>query len=83
MKIISEHYVRGIIPKLECKIDVRVSWVVGKIVDEQGNSTPEMSFRSYLASVDNVHIIIGFRDLLEKFHVEFNATSKEAFIETA
>jgi len=38
-EIISDHYVRGLVPKPECKIDVKVGWVVGKIVNEEGNST--------------------------------------------
>jgi len=54
VEIISEHYVRGLVPKRECKIDVKVGWVIGKIVDKQGNATPETKFRGFLALVDNI-----------------------------
>jgi len=42
------------VPKRECKIDVKVGWVIGKIVDKQGNATPETKFRAFLALVDNI-----------------------------
>ncbi len=81
VKIISDYYVRGLVPKPECKIDVKVGWIEGKIVDEYGNSTPKIKFRAFLALVDNIPLIIGFKDLLEKFLIKINPVANQAFIE--
>jgi hypothetical protein len=70
------------VPKKECKIDVKVGWVTGRIVDEQGNASPQKRFRSYFALADNIPLIVGFKDLLEKYRIEINASTNEAFIET-
>jgi hypothetical protein len=81
VKIISDHYVRGLVPKPECKIDVKVGWVKGRIVDEEGNFTPEIKFRAFLALVDNIPLIVGFKDLLEKYLIQINPAANQAFIE--
>lgn len=81
VKIISDHYVRGLVPKKECKIDVKIGWVTGKIVDE-GNAAPETRFRAFLALVDNIPLIVGFKDLLEKYHIDIDAATGKAFIKT-
>jgi hypothetical protein len=81
-EIISDHYVRGLVPKPECKIDVKVGWVSDKIVDWQGNETPEIKFRAFLASVDNIPLILGFKDLLERYSINIDAVKGKAFIET-
>ncbi|MCS4540933.1 MAG: hypothetical protein HY929_01210 [Euryarchaeota archaeon] len=82
VKIISDHYVRGLVPKPECKIDVKVGWVTGKIIDEHENSTPEIKFRAFLALVDNIPLIMGFKDLLERYHIDIDAMVSKASIET-
>ncbi len=81
-EIISDHYVRGLVPKPECKIDVKVGWVTGRIADEKGNLTPEIKFRAFLALTDNIPLIVGFKDLLEKYLIHIDPTANQAFIET-
>lgn len=81
VKIISDHYVRGLVPKPECKIDVKIGWITEEIIDEEGNSTPEIKFRAFLASVDNIPLIAGFKDLLEKYLIQIDPTTNQAFIE--
>jgi hypothetical protein len=81
-EIISDYQVRGLVPNPECKIDVKVGWVTGRIVDGQGNETPETKFRAFLALVDNIPLIIGFKDFLEKYRINIDAVEGEAFIET-
>jgi hypothetical protein len=39
IQIIANHFVRGLVPKEECKIDIKVGWVKGKITDREGTST--------------------------------------------
>ena len=68
-------------PKKECKIDVKVGWVTGKIVDKQGNATHETKFRAFLASVDNIPLIVGFKDLLDKFKLTINPIDRIGYLE--
>mgnify|MGYP002397160954 CR=1 FL=1 len=80
-QIVTDYFVRGLVPKEECKIDVKVGWVKGKIVDKEGNSTPETRFRAFLALTDNIPLIVGFKDLLERYHIDIDATTHKAYIE--
>lgn len=81
VQIIADHFVRGLVPKKECKIAVKVGWVKGKIVDKEGNSTPETNFKAFLALTDNIPLIVGFKDLLEKYRINIDVTRDKAFIE--
>ncbi len=82
VQILADYFVRGIVPKKECTLEVQVGWVKGKIVDKEGNSTPEMKFRAFLAQTDNIPLIVGFKDLLDKLRLDIDAIKGKAFIET-
>ncbi len=80
--ILADYFVRGLVPNKECKMDVKVGWITGVIMDNEGNATSEIKFRAFLALVDNIPLIIGFKDLLEKYHLEIDVRANIAFIET-
>lgn len=82
VRILADHFVRGLVPREECKIDVRVGWVKGRIVDKEGNSTPQVEFRAFLALTDSIPLIVGFKDLLDKLRLEIDPATGRAFIET-
>ena len=71
----------GLSPKPECKIHALVGKVMCKICDEKGSTTPIIKIHTYLALVDDIPLIIGFKDLLSKFNVCFNYEKGEAYIE--
>jgi len=81
VKVLADYFVRGLVPREECKMDVKVGSVKGMVVDKYGNSTPEMEFRAFLALMDNIPLIVGFKDLLEKFRICFDASRSDAFLE--
>ncbi len=81
VQILADYFVRGLVPMEECKIEVKVGWVTGMIVDEVGNATPETRFRAFLASLDNIPLIIGFKDLLDRFSVRIDPLKGTGFIE--
>ncbi|MFQ6054879.1 MAG: hypothetical protein ACE5KE_05105 [Methanosarcinales archaeon] len=68
--------------KEECKIDVNVGWVNDKIVDKEENSTSETKFRAFLALTDKIPLIVGFKDLLERYSINIDTIKGDAFIET-
>ena len=78
---IAEHYVRGLIPKEECKLDIDVGEVEILICDKIKH-TNKMKILSYLAPVDNIPLILGFKDLLSKFKICFDYEQNVAFIKT-
>lgn len=80
-QILGDYFVRGLVPKKECIMKVRIGSITGVIMDELGNITPETKFRSYLAPTDEVPIVLGFKDLLEKFTVHFDFSRRTAYIE--
>lgn len=80
VKILSKHKMQGLIPKEECSMDVLIGELVGVLVDEK-NHTKKYSSMYYLAYTNDIPLILGFRDLLEKFSLYFDYENKIAFID--
>lgn len=78
---ITEHEIMGLSIKPECAIPVIIGKTCCSLIDENGGTTGELNFHSYLALTDKVPLIIGFKDLLSKFNVCFNYEKGEAYIE--
>jgi len=81
-EVIGEYFVRGLVPKEECILPVKIGWVCAVILDRFGNRTDELRFRAYLAPTDDVPLIIGFKDLMDKCELQFNSKSLSGYIET-
>ena len=76
-----EYKMFGISKKEECSIPVDIGKITCIIIDEFGNCTKELTIYAFLAKTDKVPLIIGFKDLLEKFNAVFNFNKKIAYIE--
>ncbi|MGQ9627939.1 MAG: hypothetical protein ACUVV0_13670 [Anaerolineae bacterium] len=70
---------RGVVPKKECSMPVRVGVVKIRLVD-QANSLGPMYVSAYLASTDAVPLIIGFEEVLTELDVRFNYKAREASV---
>lgn len=81
VQFLAEHKMRGIIPNKECEIPVMVGKVKAKIVDHFGNDSKEIDFLAYLVYTNKVPLIIGMRDLLEKFDLYILFSQNKAFLE--
>jgi len=81
IKKITDHYVRGLIPKEECKLDIKIG-EVEILVCDKNKHTNKMKILCYLAPVDNIPLILEFKDLLSKFKVCFDYDKNIAYIET-
>ncbi len=77
---LADYHVKGIISKEECSIPVIIGRINLRLIDEKTRSR-EITAHSYLALTDDVPLIIGFKDLLERFTVHFDYQSKEAWLE--
>jgi len=81
LEIIGTSKLRGIVPKEECELDVSVGIVKCIIMDKEDNKTSEVEVHSLLALTDNVPILIGFKDLLDRFMIHSDYPRKEAWLE--
>ena len=77
--IIAQHHMGGVVP--EKNIPVNVGYIKAKIVDEEENSTDELEFLSYLALTSKIPLILGMRDLLEKFDLYILFSKDKAYLE--
>jgi len=82
VEILAEHEMKGPIP--DKTMPVNVGYIKASLLDEEGNISKEIKFLSYLTFTNKVPLILGIRDLLEKFdiHIFFsrNIACLEEFI---
>jgi hypothetical protein len=76
-----EHSIQGIVAKEECNLPVKVGIIRGVLFDEILNHTKEVEFYAFCALEDKVPLILGFKDLLERFAIHFNIVSGIALLE--
>jgi hypothetical protein len=79
IEILAEHYMSGVVP--EKKMPVNVSYVVGRLIDREGNESKSIKFLSYLAFTNKVNLLLGMRDLLERFDFYLKFSNEEAWFE--
>ena len=48
---------------------------------DQENQSDELMIKAHLASTDEVPLIIGFRDLMDKVELHMNYIEKTAYLE--
>lgn len=78
-EILVDHYVRGLAPKKECKVDVKVGELTGVLVDKE-NLSEEYKFLSYLAPTNEVPLILGFKELLSQFKLFIDYKNNKAWL---
>ncbi len=81
LEVVGTIKMRGIVPKEECELEVSGGIVKCIILDEKGNQTNEIEMPSLLALTDGVPILVGYRDLLDRFIIYSDYQRKEAWLE--
>ena len=71
----------GINDKPECQIPASLGRVRGFFVDEEGRHSRELTFPAFLAHTDQVPILLGFANLLDRFQVCFDYDRNDAYLE--
>ena len=79
-EVIGEAELRGVIPKKECVMPVKVAVVRLRLVEPE-YATEGIEVKAYLAPNDEVPLIIGFENILSEFNVFFSYHTQIAFIE--
>lgn len=83
VRIIDTHYVRGVIPRKECSLPVRIGEVDCMVIDEEMNSLGPHRMTAFLADADDVPLLLGFRDMLASVRLVADHGTGEAFLEGA
>lgn len=78
---IMRYKIRGLANREECAIPVIIGRVRGIMVDEFGHQTRELNILSYLALSDKTPLIVGFKDLMERYDIYFSYRKGNAYIE--
>ena len=78
--VIGEAELKGVIPKKECVMPVKVAKIKLRLIDPE-YATETIETNAYLAQNDNVPLLIGFEKLLSEFDIFFSYHNKNAFIE--
>lgn len=78
---IGTYEMQGLSPKPECRIPAVVGKVNFSLLDAEGNVTEPLNITAHLSMIDEVPLILGFKDLLSRFKVCFDYEAKEAYIE--
>ena len=79
-EILTEHEIRGISPRKECAVPALVGNVRVVLLDENSNRSDAVAVTSYLALTNRVPLIVGFRDLLERYDLFFSYVKNDAWI---
>lgn len=77
---IKEYAIRGIVPKKECSLPVTIGEVSCILLDKE-QRTKRIKVNSYLAHSNEVPLIIGFKDLLDRFGIYFDFKKNLAYLE--
>jgi hypothetical protein len=68
------------VPREECALPIVIGDISCVLVDREGQSE-ELQISAYLALTDDVPLVIGFWDLLERFKLCMDYRNKEAYLE--
>lgn len=80
INFIGYHSIKGVVKKQSCLLPVKIGFAKCKLLDESGNETPVFTSLVYCADSNEVPVIFGMKDGLDKFRIELNIKRKEGFM---
>lgn len=78
-EILGKHYVKGIVP--ENQLPVKVGFLQCVLLDSRGNFSKPLKIKAFLALIDDIPLILGFKDLLENFEMRINPKVSSFLVE--
>lgn len=79
--VIGKDKLRGVVPKTECELSVDIAIVTTALEDEFGKTSEPIEFTTYLVDTNKVPLIIGYKELLERFSMYVNINENNAYLE--
>ena len=77
---VRDYAIRGVVPKRECSLPVTIGEISCILLDKE-QSTKRIKVKSYLAHSNEVPLIIGFKDLLDRFGLYLDFKKNLAYLE--
>ncbi|MEA1868634.1 MAG: hypothetical protein U9N09_00495 [Euryarchaeota archaeon] len=77
--VIAEHCTAGVVPGET--MPVKVGYVKAILLDEFGNESEEIRFLAYLALTNKVNLLLGVRDMLERFALHTDFVNDEVYLQ--
>jgi len=81
IEFIGYHTIKGIVKKQSCSVPVKIGFVKTKLIDETKNETPTFRSLVYCADSNEVPVIFGMKEALDKFKIEINTKQKQGYLE--
>mgnify|MGYP001614353185 FL=1 len=79
IKFFGYHIIKGVVKRESCSIPVKTGFIETKVIDEQ-NETPTFTSLVYCADSNEVPLILGIKDALDKFKIEINVKQKQSYL---
>ena len=80
IEFIGYHSIKGVVKKQSCMLLVKIGFAKCKLLDESKNETPVFISLVYCADSNEVPLIFGMKDGLDKFRIELNIKQKKGFM---
>lgn len=81
VEILTNTVVRGLVPKKQCVLPVKVGKTTIRLIDEEEHVSNPLMVKAYLAPHNRVPLIIGFQDFLSKMRILFSYQERIAYAE--
>jgi len=75
------HKLTGISKREECLVPVKISRVKAKLIDSEGNMSPEFEIWVAFADRDDVPSVLGMKDIIDKFTFKSDMKAKILYFE--
>ncbi|MBI3026517.1 hypothetical protein HYY70_00235 [Candidatus Woesearchaeota archaeon] len=79
-KNVGYHTIKGIVKKQSCSLPVKIGFVETKLIDELKNETHVFTSLVYCADSNEVPVILGIKDALDKFNIEINVKQRYGYL---
>ncbi|PXF61449.1 MAG: hypothetical protein C4B59_04225 [Candidatus Methanogaster sp.] len=77
--VIADHHTGGVVPGET--MPVKVGYVKAMLLDEFGNESQEIRFLAYLALTNSVNLLLGVKDMLERFTLHIDFANDDAYLQ--
>jgi hypothetical protein len=79
-EVTGKYRMKGLNSREECAIPVLIGSTTCILFDEQGNTSGDMKISSFFAETNDVPVIIGFADILNRFTLTVDYQNNKAFL---
>lgn len=79
-EILGNYTIKGIVPKKECFLSVKIGKISCILINRYGKIKP-LTIKAYFSSSDEVPLILGFKDLLERAKIHIDTSKNLSYLE--